>query len=245
MKPALAEVPRFARHRWPKQLAPLSPEAGNIHNEFVRVWLQTLPTKNYGIVERFNHTYPLRFLPVTCPFRTIEIGAGIGTHLTYEDLSIQEYHCIELRENVASELRNHFPGVAVSVADCQERLPYPDSHFDRAVVVHVLEHLPDLPKAVTELRRVLKPGALFSVLLPCDPGLAYEVARKISAERVFRKRFSMPYRWIARREHLNSPAEILSVMRDGFHEIDREYYPLRWLPVINLNLIIGVTYRRT
>jgi hypothetical protein len=89
----------------------------------------------------------------------------------------------------------------------------------------------------------LKPGALFSLLIPCDPGLAYEMARKISAERVFRKHFKMPYRWIARREHLNSPAEILSVLETRFREIDRVYYPLR-LPVMNLNLVIGLTYRR-
>jgi SAM-dependent methyltransferase len=244
MKKALADVPKFPRFRWPKNPHPLSPEAQQVHDDFVKLWLQTLPTRSYGVIEKFNHSYPLRFLPETRPFRTLEIGAGIGNHLACEDLAIQEYHCIELRENVAAELRERFPNVVVTVADCQKRLPYPDGYFDRAVVVHVLEHLPDLPSAAAELRRVLKPDALLSLLIPCDPGLAYEIARKSSAERVFRRHFNMPYRWIARREHLNNPAEILSVLEHGFREIDREYYPLRWLPVMTLNLFIGLTYAR-
>jgi SAM-dependent methyltransferase len=243
MRTAPAEVPHFERFSWPKHPDPLSEEGQRIHDDFVKLWLETLPAKNYGVVERFNHDYPLRFLPETRPFKTIEIGAGTGNHVAVEDLSIQDYHCIELRENVAAALRQRFPQITVTLANAEDRLPYPDAFFDRAVVVHVMEHLPNLPAAVSEMHRVLKPGALFSLLIPCDPGLAYEIARKISAERVFRKHFKMPYRWIARREHLNSPAEILSVLETRFSEIDRVYYPLR-LPVMNLNLVIGLTYRR-
>lgn len=209
----------------------------------MRLWHETLPRK-YGAIERFNHQYPLRCLPELRPFRTLELGAGLGAHIAFEDLSIQEYHCIELRENMISEIMRRYPSVTAILGDCQKRIPYPDSFFDRAVVVHVFEHLPDLPAAVSELYRVLKPGAIFSLVLPCDPGIAYSVARKISAERLFRKRFNMPYDWLIRREHINSPQEILSVLRSGFWEIDRKYFPLR-IPVINANLVLGVSFRKT
>jgi phosphatidylethanolamine/phosphatidyl-N-methylethanolamine N-methyltransferase len=115
--------------------------------------------------------------------------------------------------------------------------------FDRIVVVHVLEHLPGLPAALDEVRRVLKPGGLLSVVLPCDPGLAYAFARKISAERIFRQRYHLPYGWLIRREHINSPDEILSLLAERFAEIDRAYFPLR-IPIAHLNLCIGVTLRR-
>jgi 2-polyprenyl-6-hydroxyphenyl methylase/3-demethylubiquinone-9 3-methyltransferase len=39
-----------------------------------------------------------------------------------------------------------------------ERLPFADGSFDAVVAADVLEHLPDLPAAVTELARVLAPG---------------------------------------------------------------------------------------
>jgi 2-polyprenyl-6-hydroxyphenyl methylase / 3-demethylubiquinone-9 3-methyltransferase len=39
-----------------------------------------------------------------------------------------------------------------------ERLPFADGRFDVVVAADVLEHVPDLPAAVTELARVLAPG---------------------------------------------------------------------------------------
>jgi 2-polyprenyl-6-hydroxyphenyl methylase/3-demethylubiquinone-9 3-methyltransferase len=39
-----------------------------------------------------------------------------------------------------------------------ERLPFADGAFDVVVAADVLEHVPDLPAAVTELARVLAPG---------------------------------------------------------------------------------------
>jgi 2-polyprenyl-6-hydroxyphenyl methylase/3-demethylubiquinone-9 3-methyltransferase len=42
-----------------------------------------------------------------------------------------------------------------------ERLPFADASFDAVVAADVLEHVPDLPAAVAELTRVLRPGGSF------------------------------------------------------------------------------------
>jgi hypothetical protein len=81
------------------------------------------------------------------------------------------------------------------------------------------------------------------VVLPCDPGLAYEIARKISAERLFRAKYRVPYRWLIRREHINSPAEIMQQIMRKFEIFDTAYFPLH-VPLVNLNLCIGVTARK-
>jgi SAM-dependent methyltransferase len=144
---------------------------------------------------------------------------------------------------MVTEIRERFgTRLTATQADCQERLPYPAATFDRAIVVHVFEHLPNLPAAVAELCRVLKPGAIFSLVLPCDPGLLYEIARKVSAERLFRKWYHQSYRWLIRREHINSPREILGEVGKRFEEIERRYFPF-YVPIMNANLCIGVTYR--
>ena len=91
---------------------------------------------------------------------------------------------------------------------------------------------------------MLRKGGLFSIVIPCDPGIAYEFARKISSERIFRKRYKMPYMWLMRREHINSPAEVMSVLKEGFEEIDRTYFPLNMIPLVSANLCVGLTYRR-
>ncbi len=232
-------IPRF---KWPKQIPPLDAELKRINDDFVKHWHEVLP-RRFGAVEGFNHTYPLRHLPQREHFRTLELGAGIGAHIGYEDLFRQDYHCVELRQNMADEIIRRYPMITATVADCQQRTPYDSSSFDRIVAVHVLEHLPDLPACLDEVNRLLKPGGLFSVVLPCDPGLAYGFARKISAERIFKKRYNLPYDWFIGREHINSPDEILTLMTKSFDQIDRTYFPLR-LPIVSLNLCIGTTMRK-
>lgn len=235
-------VPFYPRFKWPKIAPPLSEEQRALTDDFMKHWHEVLPQR-YGAIERFNHTYPLRHLPDLDKWRTLELGAGIGAHLEFEPLDRQEYHCIELRDAMADEIRRRFPSAITVTGDCQKRIPFDDNYFDRVVVIHVLEHLPDLPTAISEVHRVLKPGGIFSVVLPCDPGLAYEFARKISAERIFKTRYNMSYRWFVRREHLNSPAEIFHVLEQYFDIFDRTYFPLR-VPLVNTNLCVGVAARK-
>jgi SAM-dependent methyltransferase len=236
-------VPRFERFKWPKIVPSLSPDQQFIADDFMKYWHHELP-RRYGAIECFNHNYPLRHIPPVAWCRTLELGAGIGGHLAFEPLELQDYHCIELRESMAEEIRRKYPQVVTVTGDCQKRIPYDDAYFDRIVVIHMLEHLPDLPAAVAEVDRVLTPGGIFSVVLPCDPGIAYELARKISAERLFTARYKVPYRWLIRREHINSPSEILHVIKSRFEIFDKAYFPLL-IPVINLNLCIGVTARKS
>jgi SAM-dependent methyltransferase len=241
-QPLDLSVPHFPRFRWPKAVLPVSPEQQRIADDFMQYWHEVLP-RRYGVIERFNHSYPLQSLPPSGRVKTLELGAGIGGHLAFEPLDRQEYHCMELRESMAAEIRRRYPSAITVTGDCQRNIPYPDASFDRVVVIHVLEHLPDLPGAIAEVHRVLKPSGLFSVVLPCDPGLAYGLARKISAERLFRARYGIPYGWLIRREHLNSPAEILQSVGLKFDMGRRSYFPLG-IPVANLNLCIGVTARK-
>jgi len=231
------------RYSWPKLSPPLSERERAINDDWLRFWHEILPNR-YGMIEKFNHTYPLRHLPDQQRFRTIEIGAGVGGHLDFEDLSRQDYFCIELRENMAAEIKKRFPAVTVATASCEERTDFADGYFDRAIAVHVLEHLSDLPRAIAELRRLLRAGGIFSIVIPCDPGIAYELARQISSARIFRRRYKMPYAWLMRREHINSPAEIISTLKDGFDEVDRTYFPLSPIPAVSANLCLGLTYRR-
>ncbi len=243
MKPIddMWSAPRITRHAWPKVFPPLSEAQKRINNEFVKLWHEVLPQR-YGLAERFNNGYPLQSAVVGGPCRTLEIGAGLGEHIKYEDLATQEYHAVEFRPEMAAEIRRRFPKVRVEVTDCQERLPYPDAYFDRAIGIHVLEHLPNLPAALDQVRRVLKPGGVFAIVYPCDPGFAYWIGRKISAERLFRAKYGVPYGWFIRREHINSPKEIEIELARRFRLSGRRFFPLR-IPLVSLNLCVGVMAR--
>lgn len=189
------------------------------------------------MVERFNHRYPVE---AGFQGKTLELGAGLGEHVNYEDLAHQDYFAVDIRDELVGEIQRRHPGVTALVADCQKRLPFGDATFDRVVAVHVLEHLPDLPRALEEVRRVLAPRGRFHVVIPCEGGLAYSFARRISAQRLFEKEFGMSYDWVIRSEHLNVPWEIRSELQKRFRITRTRYFPLRFASV-QLNLAIGLT----
>src|SRR5256885_16521860 len=153
---------------WPKIIPPLTPEQKVISDDFMRYWHEVLP-KRFGVVDHFNHRYPVKGAPHQF-VSTLEVGAGLGTHLRYERLTPEQernYVALELRENMAEKIRERFPKVQASVGDCQERLPFADGHFDRVLAIHVLEHLPNLPAALQEVHRVCHgERGIFSAVMP-------------------------------------------------------------------------------
>jgi SAM-dependent methyltransferase len=229
---------------WPKVLPDLTPEQQRISDDFMRYWHEVLP-KRYGIVDDFNHKYPVRYAPKQFS-RTLEIGAGLGEHLSYELLTPEQksqYVALELRQNMADRIKERFPEIQTSVGDCQAHLNFKDGHFDRILAIHVLEHLPNLPAAIAEMHRLCnKEAGFFSVLIPCEGSLAYTMARRISAQRIFEKRYKQSYRWLIEREHLNKPQEILLELEKYFKVQHRAFFPLA-LPLIFCNLCIGLTLR--
>ncbi|MCP2727777.1 class I SAM-dependent methyltransferase [Limnofasciculus baicalensis] len=227
------------KSQFPKVLPPLTEEQKWIREDFVNYWHQVLPNR-YGIVEKFNHGYPLRKMPPTTK-RTLEIGSGRGEHLRYENLNSQEYTALELRAEMAAAIRADFPSVEIVIGDCQEHIEVSDNYFDRVLAIHVLEHLPNLPKALDEIKRILKPNGLFSIVIPCEGGFAYSLARNISARRIFEKRYKQSYDWFVACEHINLPHEIIGELhKKQFSIINRTFFPLL-VPIINLNLCIGLT----
>lgn len=77
------------------------------------------------------------------------ISEEYGANVVFCDLSQRQL--AELRERLPESVRRW------ALAGDVTRLPYKDSSFDAVVGNSFLHHLPDVPNALSELRRVLKP----------------------------------------------------------------------------------------
>lgn len=97
----------------------------------------------------------------------LEIGAGNGANLTLypEGVSLTfldpNPHMLRyLDENAAKLGINGYQTVQAPA----ESIPFPDDCFDTVVATHVLCSVADLPSALSEIRRVLRPGGRFFFL---------------------------------------------------------------------------------
>lgn len=231
--------------KWPKFFAELTEKQKWVHDDFVYYWHTILP-KKYRFIEKFNNNYVIKNKPLNF-ISTLEVGAGLGEHLAYETLSIKQrknYVALELREKMADHIKKIYPDIKVLVGDCQEKILALDNEFDRILAVHVLEHLPNLPAAIKEIYRVChKEKGFFSIVIPCEGGKVYSYARKISAQRIFEKKYNQSYKWFIEREHVNTPKEILEEICPYFTLESQEFYPFKFLPFIWCNLCIGFNFR--
>lgn len=88
--------------------------------------------------------------PLGC--RVLDVGCGPGSYLAL--LGDVRAVGVDLSPGMAAEAKVHAP---TAVGDAAT-LPFADNTFDRVLAPHMLYHCPDIPAAVTELRRVLRPG---------------------------------------------------------------------------------------
>ena len=234
--------PKTARYVWPKRPPALSKEQEAAREAFMKLWHEELPTR-YSIVERFNHGALARLPQTRERWRTLEIGSGIGGHLPFEDLSKQEYHCLEYRNEFCDVLRGLDGVEAVHEASIEGPTPFPDGAFDRIVAIHVLEHLRDLPKAIAEIKRLLADDGTLDVVLPCEGSLAYSIARRISAKRMFESRFGMSYDPIIANEHVNTLDEVLHLLLADFEPLQTKRFPFN-VPIDAVNLCIALRLKK-
>mgnify|MGYP000612224772 CR=1 FL=1 len=63
-----------------------------------------------------------------------------------------------------------FSNVLVQQIDIQE-IPFPDASFDKIIANHMLHHVPNLPQALKEVQRVLRPDGVFYATVIGEGGL--------------------------------------------------------------------------
>ena len=114
--------------------------------------------------------------------RVLELGCGTGSMWKGQEALIRR--CSELLLTdlspamvaAAREALGEAPPLRFAEADIQD-LPFPDDAFDAVIANMMLYHVPDLPKALSEVRRVLKPGGCFCAATYGEHGILEALCR--------------------------------------------------------------------
>jgi SAM-dependent methyltransferase len=97
----------------------------------------------------------------------LEAGCGSGRYVKY--LANQGYAVegVELSAETVGMVKRIWPDCAVVQGDVLD-LPYPSDSFDAVLSLGVVEHFPAGPgPALREIRRVLRPGGVAIMTVPC------------------------------------------------------------------------------
>ena len=170
--------------------------------------------------------------------RVLEVGAGTGIHVNHVRHGFDEYVMTDLNQpflDAAVAREKGFGGRVTSMSQDATALDLPDASFDRVIATHVLEHLPQPHLVLREWMRVLKPGGTLSLVLPCDPGVAWRLGRAVGARGKFVKAGIAYDYWMAR-EHVNAINNLVAFVHYYFPEgVQESWHPLR-IPSMDLNL---------
>lgn len=113
--------------------------------------------------------------PTSSSSWALDLGAGSGGNTSV--LTQAGYRAVALEHHGVAAGFAKGRGLSVVRGDAHA-LPYADASFDLVLACDVLEHLVDDRRAVSEIRRVLRPGGTLLCTVPADPRLwsAHDVA---------------------------------------------------------------------
>ncbi len=111
----------------------------------------------------------------------LELGAGAGRntprYLGFDRIVLLDYSRTQLEQ--AQERLGRSENYFYVAADAY-RLPFVDGLFDGTTMIRVLHHMADAPKALTQVRNVMRPGGTFIL----------EFANKLNLKAILRYLFS-------------------------------------------------------
>ena len=170
--------------------------------------------------------------------RVVEVGSGAGEHLGFVRHGFDHYLMTDWNDIRLERARAALPEslracVGIGREDAT-KLSFEDASVDRLIACHILEHLYRPHEVLREWYRVLKRGGVMSILLPCDPGLAWRFGRMLGP-RANAERAGIEYDYWMAREHVNPIGNLIVFLRYYFPDVQETWYPAR-LPSTDLNL---------
>lgn len=199
-----------------------------------------------GFFLQKSHVLLEKTLPKTEGINTIlEVGSGTGHHFPCVKKDFKKYIMSDgsqdmldiARKKYMSDIANHQLVLEIQNAT---QLTYSNDSVDRLIATHVLEHLPNPIQVLEEWNRVVRPGGLISIVLPCDPGLLWRLGRQLGPRRNAKK-VGLAYDYLQATEHINSIFNLVVFIQHHFENLTESWYPMKYaIPDLNLFYICHI-----
>jgi ubiquinone/menaquinone biosynthesis C-methylase UbiE len=152
----------------------------------------------------------------------LEIGMGSGLNLPFYSSEVQTVFGVEPSVELQKMARKRQPLGHIKVEflsqSAEDALPVPDESIDTIVMTWTLCSIPDPPRALAQMKRVLKPDGR---LLFIEHGLSPDA--KVAA---WQDRLTPVWKKIGGGCHLNrKPDELLAVAGFAIKELKTDYLP--------------------
>lgn len=193
-----------------------------------------------GVLRRSHSLVEEPFGPSRMFGKVLEVGAGGGIHLRFVRHRFDEYWLTDFSTKMLDGAARSYSGagkVKVQVEDATS-LSFADHSFDRLIATHVLEHLYQPHVVLREWARVVKPGGIISIVLPCDPGLLWRFGRWFGPRRKGTGN-GLDYDYLMAREHVNPINNLITFIRYYFDDSRGHWWP-SCIPLADVNLIYAV-----
>lgn len=199
-----------------------------------------------GFFLQKSHVLLERTLPDVDGLKNIlEVGAGSGHHFPFVKKGFAKYVMTDGSSTmlaIASEKYSSEVSSGLMAIEQQDatKLRFPYSSFDRLIATHVLEHLPDPVGVLKEWNRVVRPGGIISIVLPCDPGLLWRIGRHFGPRRNAQRQ-GLAYDYLQAAEHVNSIFNLQVFIQHHFEFLTESWYPAKVaIPDLNLFYICHI-----
>lgn len=162
----------------------------------------------------------------------LEVGVGTGRNLPLYQAA-RRVVGVEpepgMRRRAEARVGEARVPVTLLDGDAQD-LPFPDASFDTVVCSAALCSIPDVGRALAELRRVLRPGGILRFwehVRSEDPRLA-----------AWQDRLATPWRWLGRGCHDNRDT-VAAIREAGFEIMELDRFDLRYAPPVVRPHVLG------
>ena len=143
----------------------------------------------------------------------MDIGCGRGTHFCY--ITSAQIVGVDAMSEMLAKAKGNIHDKGSLVQGDILHLPFKDNSVVSIVSFGVLEHLPQLEKALAEIKRILSDKGEFVFGIPCE-GFLYRLGRTFTTKRYVEKATGINYDEALSKEHVNRCQDILKALSKVF-----------------------------